>query len=134
MTLLTRQQILEAEDIQREVVSVPEWGGDVLVQGLTGIDRDAFEKSQIDLNANSAATSTFKYDNIRANLLARTIVDEHGARLFTDADIKALGKKSALAMQRVFDVAQRLSGLTKSDIDELAKNSSDDQRGALPID
>ena len=31
MAILTRDQILQAQDIQREVVSVPEWGGEVLV-------------------------------------------------------------------------------------------------------
>jgi len=41
--------------------------------------------------------------------------------LFTDADVKALGMKSAVALQRVFDVAQRLSGITSDDVDELAK-------------
>ena len=44
---LTKDQILEANDLQSESVTVPEWGGDVLVRTMTGADRDAFEASMI---------------------------------------------------------------------------------------
>jgi hypothetical protein len=37
--------------------------------------------------------------------------------------VEALGKKSAAALNRVFEVAQRLSGITDDDVEELAKNS-----------
>ena len=40
---LTRDQILAVSDIQTEEVHVPEWGGTVLVRGLTGAERDEFE-------------------------------------------------------------------------------------------
>ena len=41
--------------------------------------------------------------------------------MFTDKDVKALGEKSANALQRVFDVAQKLSGITPDDVEELAQ-------------
>ena len=37
--MLTRKQILECADIPTEIVKVPEWGGEVLVKGLTGAER-----------------------------------------------------------------------------------------------
>ena len=40
----------------------------------------------------------------------------------SDADMEALGEKSAAALQRVFDVARRLSGMSESDVEELTKN------------
>ena len=62
--------------------------------------------------------------NMRAKLVALTVVDDKGKRLFRgDADVNALGRKSAAALQRVFEVAQRLSGLSDEDMEELAKNS-----------
>jgi hypothetical protein len=64
-----------------------------------------------------------KLDNLRAKLVARAIVDETGKRIFADADIPALAGKSAAALNRVYEVAQRLSGITQEDVDELTKNS-----------
>jgi hypothetical protein len=55
-----------------------------------------------------------------------TIVDEEGNRLFSDADVKLLGQKSAAALDKLFEVAQKLSGLKDEDVEELAKNSEDD--------
>jgi hypothetical protein len=118
--MLTREQILEAEDMLTEVVHVPEWGGDVTVKSLTGSQRDAFEASILNVNGTS---SSMNLKNMRAKLVAWTVVDGEGNQLFSNAaDVKALGKKNAVALQRVFEVAQRLSGLTGEDIEELTKN------------
>jgi hypothetical protein len=38
-------------------------------------------------------------------------------------DINTLGQKSAAALDRVYEVAARLSKISKEDVDELAKNS-----------
>ena len=131
MTFLTREQILQAQDIQRESVSVPEWGGDVLVQSLSGAERDAYEATVMRLNGTDAQINLV---NVRAKLVSRSCVDESGVRIFSDDDVKALSKKSAVALQRVFDAASRLSGLSKNDLDELTKNSGDGQRDDLAID
>lgn len=40
--------------------------------------------------------------------------------------MKALGRKSAAALDRVFAAGQRLNGLTNQDVDELAGNSMSD--------
>jgi len=60
--------------------------------------------------------------NLRARLVALSVVDDKGTRIFTDDDVKALGKKSAKALDRVFSVAQRLNGIGESDVEELAGN------------
>ena len=41
--LLSKDQILSADDIQSQRVPVPEWGGEVMVRGLTGSQRDQWE-------------------------------------------------------------------------------------------
>lgn len=119
MGLLSREQILQAEDLVYEDVEVPEWGGTVRVRGLTGAERDQFEASIVSLNGRQSKVDT---RNVRAKLAALTIIDEDGKRLFTDQDVQQLGLKSAAALDRVFDVAQRLSGLSDQDIEELAEN------------
>lgn len=115
--MLNREAILGADDLTRERVDVPEWGGEVYVAMLTGRDRDAFEAGcQNDDGSKN-------WVNVRARLAVRCIVDEQGQRIFSDADAEALGRKSAAALARVFDVAARLNHLTEKDLEDLEKNS-----------
>lgn len=119
--ILSRDQILSAQDIPTETVSVPEWGGEVIVRGMTGTDRDAFEASVVSMRDGAAKVDMH---NMRAKLVATCVIGEDGARMFTDEDVLELGKKSAQAINRVFEVAQRLSGLTKEDVTALGKASA----------
>src|SRR5690606_20312294 len=98
--LLTREAILQAEDLPTEDVEVPEWGGVVRVRGLTGAERGAFEQSIVDARGKGARMNL---QNVRARLVALAVVDESGNRLFSDADVEALGRKSGRALNRVFE-------------------------------
>jgi hypothetical protein len=117
---LTRDEIMAAQDVQFEDVSVPEWGGEVRVKSLMGEERDALEATMIQ---GKGKNTSVNLANLRAKLVARSIVDESGQRIFSDTDIFALGKKSAAALSRVYEVAQRLSGISAEDVEELTKNS-----------
>ena len=120
MSYLTADEILKADDLATEDVDVPEWGGKVRICTLRARDRDAYEASIIKVDVHNNVRQD--YNNMRAKLLARTIVDEAGKRLFTDQQIEALGDKSAAAMDRCFSVASRLNAVSNSDLEELAKN------------
>ena len=115
---LKRDDILKVQDIKIEKVHVPEWGGDVYVKGMTGAERDGFEASVVNMRGKG---TNVDMSNIRAKLATQTLCDENGERLFTDIDVKALGKKSASALQRVFEVAQKLSGIGDDAIQELTE-------------
>jgi hypothetical protein len=110
--LLTREQIIAANDRPTETVDVPEWGGSVSVRTMSGALRDRVE----------AAFLKDKSTSFRARVLAATLCGEDGQLLFTEADIEALGEKSIKPIQRVYDVAIRLNAVTKTDVDELEKN------------
>ncbi len=116
---LSKDAILQADDLAKEVVNVPQWGGDVYVRTMTGEERDAFEASLMP----AKGTGKGDYKNLRAKLCAIAICDEEGNRLFTDKEVEALGKKSAAALNKIFDTAQRLNGIGKADMEELEKNS-----------
>jgi hypothetical protein len=62
--------------------------------------------------------------NIRAKLVAHCCVDEHGALLFTDADTEQLGNTRVDVLNRLFGVAQRLSGVSDEDVDELGSSTT----------
>lgn len=123
VVILNREAILAAEDLPKEIVETPEWGGAVYVRALTGTERDKFEGSLADQIRPDGSVKKMDMTNIRAKLVALTVVDEDGQRIFSDADVKALGGKSAAVLDRLFAVAQRLSGFSKEDVEELAKNS-----------
>jgi hypothetical protein len=106
MEILGRDAILGASDINYETVEVPEWGGRVRVKSLTGKERDTFEAGIVSADGKRA-----ELVNVRAKLVALTVVDEEGRRLFSEGDVEALGSKSAAALDRVFTAAQKLSAL-----------------------
>ena len=124
MAILNRDAIRAASDITTETVEVPEWGGSVLVRGLTGAQRDRFEAGMVEMRKGKLAP---KLSNVRAQLVALSLVDEQGQRMFSQDDVEMLGNKSCAALQRIWDVARRLSGLSDEDVEELTKNSESDQ-------
>ena len=129
--MLKKETILWIKDIAVEKVEVPEWGGHVYAKGLTGAERDKFEASLVttrgkERNVNMA--------NIRAKLASLTVCDDTGARMFSEEDVQALGQKSASALQRIFEVSQRLSRIGDEDIQELAEGLKKDPLDGLPID
>ena len=130
-TILSRDNILSAVDLNKELVDVPEWGGSVYVRALSGAERDRFESSIVEQRGKSSRANLA---NIRAKLAALTVCDEDGKKLFTNADVSALGEKSAAALNRIFEVARKLSGLGEDDVDELAKGLEDDPFDGSPSD
>ena len=123
IVFLTKEQILAAQDLPEEVVDVPEWGGKVLIRGMTGAERDAFEES---IMVGRGPNREVNLRNFRAKLVARSIVDpQTKERMFSDNEINELGKKSARALQRVFEAALRLNGMTAESVEELTKSSQE---------
>jgi hypothetical protein len=127
-TLLGREAILAVPDRAFDDVEVPEWGGLVRVAGMSGAERDAFEQS---CYRQRNGQQVWDGRRFRAKLAARTIVDENGLRIFSEDDVAELARKSAKALQRVFEAAARLSGMSKDDLESLEGNS-DAQDDASP--
>lgn len=132
MALLSKDAILSADDLESKEVEVPEWGGSVIVKAMSGEERDAFENSLTKRRPVIAGPRKGEMEtipdtsNVHAKLVARTIVDPDGARLFNDGEIVALGKKSAAALQRVWDVAAELSGIGADAAEDAEGNSETD--------
>ncbi len=110
-----------AAKVPTEAVAIPEVGATVLVRGMTGAERDAFEASCF---KGKGKNKEFTAANLRAKLVAFCCVDEHGGRVFSDADVEAIGNARADLVDRIFSVAQRLSGMAETDLDELGLRSA----------
>lgn len=117
-----RDLILAAPDLPTEVVEVPEWGVSLTVRGMTGRERDSFERSMVEERGKDVHLN---WENFRAKLICRTVVDDEGKRIFKDTDAPAIGGKSAAALQRIFRVSQRLSGMADDEVEELTQALKD---------
>lgn len=115
--MATKDEILGKDDLTIERVNVPEWGCEVCVRTMSAAERDAFEASYL------GQDDIARMANVRARFCCLIICDDEGGRVFDDEDADALGKKSASALDRIFEVGQRLNGLSANDVEELEKNS-----------
>lgn len=123
MGVIGKDAILAAQDIKTEDIDVPEWGGSVRVRVLSAADVLGFWDACRDAQGNLVR------DRVQPALLVRALVGEDGQPLFADADIGQLMAKSAAAITRVFEAAQRLNGLG-GEAEEITKNSGAAPSGA----
>lgn len=123
MALLTREKILSAHDMKTVIVHVPEWDGDVSVRTLSAAERDNYEAGFVGqkIDGENATLDKGGMINLRARLVSWTVVNEQGENIFTEEDVVELGKKNAAAVDRIFDAARKISGLTKQDVKVLQK-------------
>lgn len=126
MTFLTREEILEADDREYDTVEVDEWkrGGKVRIRSITTGERTTYEQSCI---VQKGSDRQLNLRRAREKLLVLMICDEEGNRIFAEDDIRALGKKNAKPIDRIFDKCQKLAGLSKEDIDQLTENFEETQ-------
>lgn len=121
MTTSLRDQIFATDDQQSEIVKVPEWGNvEIKIIGMTGAQRDDFEGS---LMVGKGKKATINTRNMRAKLVQKCALDPAtDQQIFDIADVAKLGQKSGAAIDRLFSVAQRLSGISDNDMEELEGN------------
>lgn len=112
-----RDIIFGAEDIKKEKLYIPEWGVDVYVKTMSAGEKESFEGMFIDESGKRKDV-----DSIRATLAVLTCVDAKGNKVFERGDEERLKDKSASALTRIANVAQRLNALTDGEVEELAKN------------
>lgn len=114
--MLSRDDILRANDLPTADVDVQEWGGSVRVRMLTGAERNA-------LHAAAIVAGEFSATAFAAGLIVRSVVGDDGQRIFGDDDGPAVAAKSAPAFNRVFEAAAKLNGLAGGSVDVAEKNS-----------
>lgn len=130
---LTAEEIIQSDDLPTQEVPCPEWGGTVLVRGLDGDGRDDFDAHLQKLTPNSETVEVdgrrtkMNLHGARAKLVSMTCINEDGELIFTPQQVRQLGKKSAKALDRVYSVAQALSGISDEDVEEMLGNLNDDR-------
>ena len=120
--LLSKEAILKARELATEDVDIKELGGKVRVREMTGAQRDAWEGSNI---KGRGKNMTANLVNARARLVAYSVIDNSGQLLFNPddpAEINRIGQLSCRALDAIYDVAARLSGIRDEDLEELSGN------------
>jgi hypothetical protein len=125
---LDKEAIFAVSDAVTQRVEIPLWGGYVLVRSLTTRERGRLEASirerkGVNVDENMAL--------LRSRLVMLSVVDAQGKRLFEDRDIDFLEDRNAQAMDAICNVAMRISGFSKADVDDLTKNSEPAQTVAF---
>jgi len=119
--MLSKEGLLAAQ-LEKEKVEI--LGNFVWVRGMTGTERDQWEQSVL---YHQKKSKTESYDQFRASLVARTVCDESGNRLFTDDEIAKVGALPCAIVDKLYSVGARLSAVSQKDEEELGKNSMPDQ-------
>ena len=116
-----KKMILDYDDIPVEELEVPEWGDiKILIKGMTGKSRANFLKRA------SGTSGEIEFDRFYPELIIATVHDPVTEKpIFEGADRDAINAKSGAALETVAKVAQRLSGLGSSDVEEAKKDSSE---------
>jgi hypothetical protein len=119
--------ILAADDRPYEDVPVPEWGGAVVrVRGMSGTDRDAYEAKSVAVRKMSKAGADveMRLADFRSKLLVKCLFDpETDERVFQDNEVQKLGTKSGRVIERLFELAGTLSGMSDDSEAEARGNS-----------
>ena len=99
-TLLTREGVLQADDLRTDTVEIPEWGGAVQVRGLTLAEVNSI----VSLSTKKGITNTL-------DSAIWTFIRGCVSPAFTDLDFDDLKKKNA-ALLRAVKRINELSGMT----------------------
>lgn len=115
MAGMSIEEILAFEDLERQEVTVSEWGGrTVWVRSLRADERAEIERLF------SKRKPSEDPGGFRRELLIRTLVTEDGQPLIgTPEQASRLMTKDARAVESLVNVALRLSGFTKDEAEQL---------------
>ena len=114
-----RDQILNSNDIPKELVKVKEWNVEIEVRGMTGAERTRI----LDL---AQGDGGMNLQMVYPEIVISTAFDVlTGEKIFTPEDRTALLSKSANALDALATVGMRLSGFLAETSDDLGKDSSE---------
>jgi len=114
-----RDRIFAKDDIIKEKVEVEEWGVTVEVRSMTGRERAQSMKEYVDEEGNVDA------ERLYPALIVATVYDPTtGEPVFQPEDAASLNLKNSGALEKLAQVAIRLSGMGQKAVDEAGKGSS----------
>lgn len=105
--ILTRQQVLEASDLEEATVEIPAWGGAIKVRGFTKAQQQSIRKQAM-------VDGKMDEDRFEVLMFIQGVVEPE----FGPDDFELLRGKSAMSMDLVLAKILELSGLTPKALKE----------------
>lgn len=113
-----REKILNSNDIRKEIITIEEWDVQVEIRSLT-----AKKRSQL-INAAMTDKGRIDFEKIYPELVIASTYDPITSDfVFEPTDRDMLNEKNGGALEKIAQVAMRLSGLTSKAEEEAKKNS-----------
>lgn len=114
--ILNKEQILAADDLKREEVDTPEWGGSVLIRMMDEVAGQEFELFCYNDGKGQ------NLEGMRLKMCLLCMINEDGSKMFSEDDIALLAAKSHAEIVKVSEAALRLNRLTKEELGALEGN------------
>lgn len=115
-----REKILATEDIESETITVPSWGVDLLIKGMSAGERVLLMQNAYDSNTEQVNMSKV-YPDVVVSCAHDPETEEP---VFTKADKEAILGKSSAAIEMIANAGLRLSGIGAEAQDAAGKDSS----------
>ena len=119
---MTRQEILNSRNFGIKEIDVPDLGK-VSIRKWSGKDRAKFLQASITVESGNVDV---KYEKIFDNMslvVASSLCDESGVRLFNDDEIDMVSEMNADIIQTIYQESLSLNSLAPKSVEEAAKNS-----------
>jgi hypothetical protein len=113
---MNRESILAKRSVRIVPVEVPEWNDTVFLRALTVGDRDRIDQF--------VHESKQRLSGFRSLVLSLCLCDQHGNRVFTDAQRAEIDSIDAGIAERLFNAAMPLAGISAADAKEIEGNSN----------
>jgi hypothetical protein len=119
-----RDRIIAVDDTQKEIVKIDEWGVEVEIRGMSGAARASISQDAAENNGN------INFLKMMPELVVQCCFDpETGEQVFDSKDKELVMGKSGAALDRIVNIAMRLSGFADKAIDHAGKDSLSTPKG-----
>lgn len=120
---LTSDAIFKVQDIKEKELEIEEWGGTVIVRGLTSIDHERLTQS---CTEGPIGDRQFNMVGYQAKVTILCSYDgfakDGGKRIFEKSHLSALMEKASGPVAAIATLAHELSGIGKGAVDRFQKN------------
>lgn len=114
-----RDQILQCDDVQKEIIDVPQWNTKIAVHGMSGAARTQMIQNAADNDG------VMNFAKMMPDIVIMCTFDpDTDEQVFNESDREALMLKSGAALDLIVNTAMRISGLLEGAVDKAGKDFS----------
>ncbi len=113
MARITKDQIYKSVDLKREIIDLPEWGGEVEIQAMSVGKKLAYDQYIRDHE---------DFNDICYYLISISLINEDGSLFLNEEDKENIMSKSSESVMKIFNACIDLNKQRNDDVEKAAKN------------